>query len=45
MIEIRFDKDEDEFGSYLEVSSTERTCFNQPDDSSELRNPLIVNDF
>lgn len=30
---------------YLDVSSTERTCFNQPDDSSEFKKPLMVNDF
>lgn len=30
---------------YLDVSNTERTCFNHPDDSSELKNPLMVNDF
>lgn len=31
--------------NYLEVSRTARTCFNQPDASSEFKNPPIVNDF
>lgn len=31
--------------NYLDVSRTARTCFNQPDASSEFRKPPIVSDF